>query len=185
MNLLFLYGPPGVGKLTVARELAARTNYKLFHNHLTVDLVYAVFDFKTRPFIELRDKTWMMVFQKAKEEKVPGLIFTFAPEESVPTDFIPNLITQIEDANNHIYFIELTCSPEELKKRIVSPSRSRYSKGMKPDNIEKYYARQHLIPEEVHQRKYVIDNTNMNPSSVADEIINHFQIDRAGLATAL
>jgi broad-specificity NMP kinase len=93
MNLLFLYGPPGVGKLTVARELAARTNYKLFHNHLTVDLVYAVFDFKTRPFIELRDKIWMMVFQKAKEEKVAGLIFTFAPEESVPTDFIPNLIT--------------------------------------------------------------------------------------------
>jgi replication-associated recombination protein RarA len=47
MNLIFLYGPPGVGKLTVAQELAGMTGYKLFHNHLTVDLVYAVFDFGT------------------------------------------------------------------------------------------------------------------------------------------
>ena len=39
MKLVILYGPPGVGKLTVGRELAARTGFKLFHNHLTVDLV--------------------------------------------------------------------------------------------------------------------------------------------------
>ncbi len=36
MRLVFIYGPPGVGKLTVARELAALTGFKLFHNHLTV-----------------------------------------------------------------------------------------------------------------------------------------------------
>jgi hypothetical protein len=34
-----------------------------------VDLVYSVFDFGTKPFIELREKIWMMVFQKAKEER--------------------------------------------------------------------------------------------------------------------
>ena len=56
MNLIFMYGPPGVGKLTVARELSQLTGYKLFHNHLVVNLVYAVFDFKTKPFVELREK---------------------------------------------------------------------------------------------------------------------------------
>ena len=178
MNLIFLYGPPGVGKLAVAQELANLTGYKLFHNHLTVDLVYSVFDFKTKPFIELRDKIWMMVFQKAKEEKVPGLIFTFAPEESVPPHFVPNVIQQIEDDQNKIYFVELTCSAEELKRRIVNPSRGRYSKGMKSDNIEKYYARDHLIPDEVHKRKFMIDNTDMSPFTVATKIIDHFQIDR-------
>jgi broad-specificity NMP kinase len=47
MRLIFLYGLPGVGKLTVARELAEFTGFKVFHNHLTVDLVGSVFDFGT------------------------------------------------------------------------------------------------------------------------------------------
>ncbi len=38
MQLVYLYGPPGVGKLTVARELVALTGFKLFHNHLAVNL---------------------------------------------------------------------------------------------------------------------------------------------------
>jgi tRNA uridine 5-carbamoylmethylation protein Kti12 len=32
MKLIFLYGPPAVGKLTVAQELVTLTGYKLFHN---------------------------------------------------------------------------------------------------------------------------------------------------------
>lgn len=176
VNFIFLYGPPGVGKLTVAQELARRIDYKLFHNHLTVDLVYSVFDFKTKPFIELRDKIWMMVFKKAKEEHINGLIFTFSPEESVPASFIPGLIQQIEDDQDRIYFVELTCSPEELKKRIVNPSRSKYSKDTKGNNIEKFYTRAHLIPDEVHKRTYSIDNTNINPTEVATMIVNHFNL---------
>ena len=120
----------------------------------------------------------MMVFQKAKAEKVPGLIFTFAPEESVPTHFIPNVIQQIEDDQNKIYFVELTCSAEELKRRIVNPSRSRYSKGMKSGNIEKYYTRDHLIPDEVHERKFMVDNTDLSPIAVANKIMDQFQVDR-------
>ena len=39
MKLIFIYGLPATGKLTVAVELAAMTGYKLFHNHLVVDLL--------------------------------------------------------------------------------------------------------------------------------------------------
>jgi len=42
MELLFIYGPAAVGKLTVARELAKLTGFRLFHNHLTVDAVMAL-----------------------------------------------------------------------------------------------------------------------------------------------
>ena len=176
MKLMFIYGPPGVGKLTVAQELAQLTGYKLFHNHLTVDLVYAVFDFGTRPFIELREYIWMLMFQKAKAEEVNGLIFTFSPERSVPVHFIPNLIKLIEDDHDTIHFVELTCQPEELRKRIVSPSRSRYAKGMSPDNVEQYYLRDHLLPPSVHERKLTIDNTSVPPHETAIRIAAHYSL---------
>jgi broad-specificity NMP kinase len=176
MNLMFIYGPPGVGKLTVAQELSNLTGYKLFHNHLTVDLVHAVFDFKTKPFVELREKIWMMVFQKAKEESVQGLIFTFAPEDSVPSHFIPDVIKLIEDEQDRVHFVELTCNPEELRKRIVHPSRSKYAKGMSPDNVEKYYERDYLIPTLVHERKFTIDNTKLSPGETAIRIAKHYSL---------
>ena len=43
MRLVFVYGPPGVGKLTVARELAGRTGFKLLPNHLTANLASALY----------------------------------------------------------------------------------------------------------------------------------------------
>jgi broad-specificity NMP kinase len=176
MNLIFIYGPPGVGKLTVAQELAKMTGYKLFHNHLTVDLVYAVFDFKTKPFIELREKIWMMVFEKAKEEAIKGLVFTFAPEDSVPDHFIADVIKLIEDDQNKIMFVELTCAPEELRKRIVNPSRSRYAKGMSSEHVEQYYQRDYLIPASVHERKLTIDTTKLSPGETAMRIAKHYAL---------
>ena len=43
MRLTFLYGTAAAGKLTVARRLSALTGDALFHNHLVVDAVAAVF----------------------------------------------------------------------------------------------------------------------------------------------
>lgn len=58
MQLIFLYGPMAAGKLTVARELAARTGFALFHNHLLVDAVAAVFPFGSPSFVRLREQFW-------------------------------------------------------------------------------------------------------------------------------
>lgn len=176
MNIIFLYGSPGVGKLTVGQELAQLTGYKLFHNHLTADLVYSVFDFGTRPYIELREKIWMMILEKAKEEKVKGLIFTFAPEETVPSQFIPNLLNKIEDEENKILFVKLICDPEELRKRIVNPARFKYHKATKTNEIEEYYKRDHLIPKNVHDKAFILDNTYLSPIEVANRIIKHFHL---------
>jgi chloramphenicol 3-O-phosphotransferase len=127
MNLIFLHGAPAVGKLTVARELAALTNYRLFHNHLTVDLLTAVFDFGTEPFILLREQIWLTVFRTAAQQNI-SLIFTFNPERSVRTEFIQDAIDAVEAAAGRLVFIELTCATEEIERRIESPSRGDFGK---------------------------------------------------------
>ena len=38
-NPLAIFGPHAVGKMTVGQELSKITNLKLFHNHMTIDIV--------------------------------------------------------------------------------------------------------------------------------------------------
>jgi hypothetical protein len=71
MKLIFLYGLPAVGKLTVAKELASATSFKLFHNHLAVDLLLSVFDFGTPPFVELREQIWLSYSIEPAERSSP------------------------------------------------------------------------------------------------------------------
>ena len=47
MKLVLLFGPQAVGKMTVGQELAKITGLKLFHNHMTIDLVSNFFDYGT------------------------------------------------------------------------------------------------------------------------------------------
>src|SRR5262245_41858600 len=117
MKLVFIYGAPGVGKLSVARELTQQTGLRLFHNHLTVDLVSSVFSFGSQPFVRLREQVWLSVFREAAINDV-SMIFTFNPEGTVTERFIDNVVETIERAGGKVFFVELTCSEDELERRI-------------------------------------------------------------------
>lgn len=127
MKLIFLYGPPAVGKLTVAQELARITGYKVFHNHLTVDLVTSLFPFGSEPFVKLREEIWLAVLAEAAEQDL-SLIFTFNPERSVRSQFVQNAIDTIESKGGQLVFIELTCDAAELERRLEQPSRKQFGK---------------------------------------------------------
>ena len=47
MRLLLIIGPPAVGKMTVGREIARRSSFRLFHNHHTIEPLVEVFDHGT------------------------------------------------------------------------------------------------------------------------------------------
>jgi hypothetical protein len=127
MKLVFLHGPPAVGKLTVARELAALTGFRLFHNHLTVDLVSSLFPFGSEAFVQLREQIWLAAFAEAARNSV-SLIFTFNPERTVRDSFIQETINAIEAAGGQVIFIELTCADEELERRMEDASRKEFGK---------------------------------------------------------
>ncbi|HVQ39465.1 MAG TPA: AAA family ATPase [Pyrinomonadaceae bacterium] len=127
MRLLFLHGAPAVGKLTVAREVARLTGWRLFHNHLTVDLAGSLFDFGTEPFILLREKIWLAAFSAAAGQNV-SLIFTFAPEQTVRERFIQDATEAVESAGGKTIFVELTCTEAELERRIENASRKQFGK---------------------------------------------------------
>jgi broad-specificity NMP kinase len=91
MKLILIYGPPGVGKLSVATALSASTGFKLFHNQLTVNCVLSMFDFNSSPFVKLVDKIRLEIFEEALREKIPGIIFTFVYGGPQDNKFIDNV----------------------------------------------------------------------------------------------
>lgn len=127
MKLIFLYGLPGTGKLTIARELAELTGYKLFHNHLTVDLLESVFEFGSKPFVELRELIWLSVMEEAAAA-LPGMVFTFNPENSVRPEFIQKAVEKVSSRKGEVHFVEVVCDPEELERRIGTADRKNYKK---------------------------------------------------------
>ncbi len=130
MKLLFIYGRPAVGKLTVAREVARRTGGRLFHNHLTVNLALSVYDFGTPGFIELREGIWTAVFRRALADKLQLLIFTFNPENTVSQGFIDGLFAQMKAGGAEVIAVELTADEALIEARLGSEGRRKDGKMM-------------------------------------------------------
>jgi AAA domain len=140
MRLIWIYGLPATGKHTVAQHLATLTGYKLFHNHLAVDLLLSVFDFGTQPFVDLREQIWLSVFEQAAVTNLPGLIFTFAPERTVRPSFIPSALDVLARSNATVDFVELRCPLPELKQRLDNPSRQRFQKLTSTELFDQLHA---------------------------------------------
>ena len=128
MKLVFLYGLPATGKLTVAEELAKRTGWPLFHNHRVVDLLLPIFPFGSAGFVALREEIWLSVFAEAARANGPGLIFTFAPETSVRPDFPERAASTVAKESGDTIFIELICAKDVLRARLGDASRHAHGK---------------------------------------------------------
>ncbi|MBL9204853.1 MAG: AAA family ATPase [Opitutaceae bacterium] len=127
MNLIFIHGPAASGKLTTGRALHRLTGYRLFHNHLVVDTLLAVFPFGSEPFVRLREAMWLAVFEAAAKEGT-DLIFTFAPESTVSPGFIDAALATVAAAGGQIRFVELVCPVHVLEERMENPSRAEFKK---------------------------------------------------------
>jgi hypothetical protein len=176
MRLVFIYGMPATGKLTVARELAVIMGYQIFHNHLAVDLLLSVFEFGSKAFVELREEIWLSVFRQAGESGLPGLIFTFAPEATVRPAFIQATLKTVGDLGGHVDFVELTCPVAELKRRIPDPSRLHYKKLNSVALFEQLHADGSFDAFPMPQPRLSIDTGTCTPARAALKIARELAI---------
>jgi hypothetical protein len=170
MKLAFIYGMPAAGKLTVAQELAGLTGYKLFHNHQVVDLLLSMFEFGSEPFVELREEIWLSVFEQVCRSKLPGLIFTFAPEATVRPTFVGEAVRTVAAAGGEVEFVELTCPVEELKRRIDSPSRRAHQKLTSVALFEELHTGGTFNALQMPKPRVVVDTSLCTPARAALQI---------------
>lgn len=74
MKFIIIFGPQAVGKMTVGQSLEAKTNLKLFHNHMSIDLVSTFFDYGTSAGKRLVHLIRQEIFEEVSKSSLEGLI---------------------------------------------------------------------------------------------------------------
>jgi shikimate kinase len=176
MNLIFIYGAPAAGKLTVATELAKQTGYKLFHNHLTVDLIEPFFKFGTEEASRLSAKFRLEMFKEAAKVNLPGIIFTYVYVKDSDDKFVKQVIDTVKPYGGKVMFVLLNCKKEELAKRVENESRKNYAKVHEADKLNELFKKYNMTSPIPHQKSLIIDNTKLTPQEVTRQIINTYKL---------
>ena len=187
MKLVTIIGPQAVGKMTVGQELEKITGLKLFHNHMTIELVTPLFDYGTEVGKKLVHSFRMQIFEEMAKSDQEGLIFTWiwAFDEGKKEEDYYNKIRDIfAKQGGEIYLVELEADLEERLRRnetenrlINKPTKRDIERSNKDllKGVEKH--RLNSLPGEIKEKNYLkINNTNLSAEEVAKMIKEEFEL---------
>ncbi|TMI66797.1 hypothetical protein E6H16_04805 [Candidatus Bathyarchaeota archaeon] len=175
VRLVFIYGPPAVGKLTVAIELSKQTGFKLYHNHVSIDFVKSIFQFGTPVYERLVDKYRREMLEEAAKENV-DIIFTFVYGKGEDDEFVKDIIRRVVSHNGEVLFVRLHCSLEELARRVVVKSRRSQGKLASKRDLDSLFKEFDLLSEVPSVESLSIDTSRNSPQKVARLIVRHYEL---------
>jgi predicted kinase len=172
-TLVYLYGPPAAGKLTIAERLVPLTGYRLFHNHLTVNAVRSVFEFGSRPFTDVLHRLRLDVLATAMEAGI-SVIFTNNSAWGSPDartrfqTFADTCADEVHKAGGRTLFVQLTAAPEVLERRLGNTSRLDHAKLIDVARLRELLAQ--LDPTPLHESDLTIDTGVLAPEAAAQRV---------------
>lgn len=182
-KIILIYGAPAVGKLTVAEKLTQKTGYKLFHNHLTTDLVQAIFERGNSIGDTIITKLRFELLELAIKERVSGIVMTtaYAPEyvhSNGKTDewYISELENITIKNGGDFYGVHLIAEKETLLKRVTENSRSKYGKLVDKKIMEELTNKYDFTKSIKTSNSLIINNDNLTPEKVSDLIKDKFNL---------
>ncbi len=182
MKLIFLYGPPAVGKLTVAEELSNLTGYKVFHNHLILNAIRTLFPYGDPQLDPIRKrlgrKFRLEIFEEAAKSNI-NVITTFGMAGSNYFDFYEDTISTVEKSGGKVLFVKLYTTKEELLNRVGSQSRKQLEKLNTKDDLEKMFQKHPDMFETFPNKEHLsIDTSNIEPNQAAKLIIEYYDLKK-------
>lgn len=180
MKLIILYGSPAVGKLTVAKVLAKKTGYKLFHNHLVSDLVESVFAFGTADYANLAERFKLMIIKEAAKQNI-DLILTLVYgietlEGKGDERLIKTIVNTVERRGGTSHFIRITCEKEEQVRRLGNNSRKLFKKLTDPDILAQIDDQYQLDSKIISFANALeLDTTSLSPQESVQQILAYLE----------
>ena len=186
MKLVLIFGPQAVGKMTVGQELAKITGLKLFHNHMTIDLVSNFFPYNTQEGKYLVNTYRMEMFKTVARSNLEGLIFTYqwCFEDFAEWEYTEIIANIFKEQGGEVYYVELEADLDERLRRNETSNRLE-NKPLKR-NIEQSKEfilkaetkhRCNSYPGEIQEKNYIrINNNNIPANEVAKMIKEKFDL---------
>jgi shikimate kinase len=175
MRLVFIYGPPASGKLTVAKELAKLTGFRLFHNHVSIQFVQSLFEFGTKTFLRLTGKYRLEMLEEAAKERV-DTIFTFVYAKGSDDAFVKKIVRQVKSHGGQVYFVRLYCSRRELFRRVDSMTRQSQGKLATIGTLRTLLGKFDLDSDVPIKPNLAVDTTNVSPKRAARMIMQQYNL---------
>lgn len=186
--LLFVVGPPAVGKMTVGQAITERTGLRLFYNHISIELALCYFDYGTPAFHRIDGAIRQLVIEEVAASDLPGLVFTYVWAFDLPADqaLVEEYAKPFRDRGARVLFVELEATQAERLKRTAGVSRL----AEKPSRRDLAASRRNLLETDARyqlnsggkfdeRQDYLrIDNTLLAPGEVAERVIEHFGLPR-------
>lgn len=171
MQLVIIYGPPAVGKLTIAEKLAAETGYKIFQNNATVRAVEPLFDFGTPEFLRTLARVRLSMLEAAAQSDLDGLIFTFCFDPNIDEQFITDAVAIVEHTGGTVYLVQLTAPKSMLLERVKNDSRQIHGKILTEDKLQMVLEQYDFFTPYPRRESLSIDTSVMSAKEAASKII--------------
>lgn len=188
MKLIIIFWPQAVGKMTVGQEIQKQTDLKLFHNHMTIDLILNFFSYGSEEGKRLVELFRKEIFESVAKSNLEGMIFTFVWGLNIKADwdYIQKIYDLFKKYDADIYFVELETDLNTRLNRNKTENKLLHKPSKK--NIEwtendiitssKKY-RLNSLQDEIKYKNYIkINNTKKSAKATADEIIDKFELKR-------
>ena len=186
--LLYIVGPPAVGKMSVGQAIAERTGLRLFHNHISIELALRYFEYGTPAFRRISDEVRRRVIEEVAASDLPGLVFTFVWAFNVPEDqaSVDEYALPFRARGGRVLFVELEATQAERLKRNAGVSRL----AEKPSKRDLEASRRRLLEADARYQlnsggkfdarpDYLrLNNTLLTPGEAAERVIEHFGLPR-------
>jgi hypothetical protein len=175
VTLLFVFGPPAVGKMTVGRAIADASDFRLFHNHHVIEPLLDVFEFETPQFQTLMSEFRQRVLEEAATADI-DLVFTLVWALDLPEDAaaMRRHLAPFVEAGRRIVMVELYADLE-----------TRLDRNRTPYRLAEKKSKRDLVWSEGNVRDLERIQMNTGVSSPGDEVIAgfpHLRIDNTDRA---
>jgi hypothetical protein len=172
---VLLYGPPGAGKLTVARALAAGYGLRVLDNHLSVDPALRLFAFGTPAFGALVERLRVTMLEAAARARI-DVVSTLVYAHLLDDAHVAALTAASTDHGAAVTLVQLCPSPAALAERVGAASRIGTQKITDPDQLRRMMVEYDLCTPAAADG-LTIDNTALSPDAVAALIAAHVGLE--------
>lgn len=172
--LVVLNGYPGVGKLTIAQELASRLGGRLLDIHTVYNVAFALTEFRSPEFMEAVEQIEAIAYGLVRRlpDRTPVVMTTVLAGDSAWGHAEWNRIADLGRNRPPFCVVHVHCDLDENIRRIEAEGRGAKRKPRDPDMARRNHREAKPLLGKDAANMLEIDVTQLSPAAAATAIEN-------------